>query len=185
MIARLRNANQLRERIALRRDRLFRVALAWTGDRAEADDVVQETMAKCLDACGRLREPERLDTWLYTVMRNCWRDRFRDRLRGSANVDDMELRHDEGPAEASSRGQIVHRVRSAMASLPEGQREVIALVDIQGFSYAEVSEALEVPVGTVMSRLCRARRRLAESLSDADQLEPDAERRVTRFRRLR
>ena len=174
----------IRERIAERRAWLYRMAMVWTGDPARADDLVQETRVRCLSRSADLRDDQRLDPWLFAVLKNCWRDSFRDRWRNKVELDDQALADGEGPAQTSDRDQAVARVHRAVDSLPEGQKAVVLRVDIQGYSYAEVAAELSIPVGTVMSRLCRARQRLAELLSEARPGTPDGGK-VARFRRVR
>lgn len=149
--------------IGERRKKLHRVAYTWCRDRALADDLVQETLAKALANIGRLRDADALDAWLFQIMTNCWRDHFRrERLTEDistlADLEDLAL---DGDYDTSD---VVHRVRAAVAQLPLGQREVLALVDLQGFSYPEVAALLGIPLGTVTSRVCRARETLRELL---------------------
>ncbi len=138
------------------RARLFRMAYAWCHNRALADDLVQETLAKAMQKSDQLRDPKARDAWLFSILTNCYRDHFR-RQRAMEDIDDIELLHDSTPESENSQIQIVQKVRAAVARLPEGQRQVISLVDLEGFSYVEVSVILDIPIGTVMSRLCRAR----------------------------
>lgn len=147
------------------RARLYRVAYSWTHNAAIADDVVQETLTKAIQKAGQLRNQDAGEAWLFTILRNCYRDYFR-RHRELEDIDQIELSHDETPELENSRQQTVNNVRRAVAALAEGQRQVISLVDLEGFSYAEVAEILGIPVGTVMSRLCRARRALKKALLD-------------------
>lgn len=144
--------------------RLFRVAFAWTHSPDAADDLVQETMARALARARQLRNPDALEAWVFRIMANLWRDA----LRRDANIDDLshaELTTHESPETVNSRKQTVSRVRAAVGRLPAGYRQTVTLVDIEGFSYAETAAIMDVPVGTVMSRLSRARNRLKELLS--------------------
>ena len=148
------------------RGRLYRVAYAWCHDAVLAEDLAQETLAKALSKAGQLRDLQMLNSWLFSILANCWRDHFR-RLKNTDELDEMEeakLVSDSNPEDEHARNQIVNRVRSAIADLPLGQRKVLMLVDLEEFSYNEVAEILEIPVGTVMSRLCRARKALKEIL---------------------
>ena len=150
------------------RRRLYRMALAWSGDPAQADDLTQETLARALQKAHQIRDPERIDGWLFSVLHNCWRDHLRRRRPEPLGEDaEEELETAEpGPEELGVSDEIGTRVRTAIAGLPAGQRQVVTLVDLEGLSYAEVATALEIPVGTVMSRLCRARRALKDRLLD-------------------
>jgi RNA polymerase sigma-70 factor (ECF subfamily) len=138
------------------RSRLYRVAYAWCHSPALADDLVQETLIKALQKSSQLRDPKARDAWLFTILANCYRDHFR-RSRDMEDIDELELSLEATPESESSRSEIVAKVRAAIGRLPEGQRQVVTLVDLEGFSYIEVAQILDVPIGTVMSRLCRAR----------------------------
>jgi len=138
------------------RSRLYRVAYAWCHNPALADDLVQETLAKALKHSSQLRDPKARDAWLFTIMANCHRDHHR-KQREMDDIDEIEICDETTPESRSSQSQVVGKVRYAIAQLPAGQRQVVTLVDLEGFSYVEVAQILEVPIGTVMSRLCRAR----------------------------
>lgn len=138
------------------RMRLYRMAYAWCHSAALADDLVQETLTKAIQKSFQLRDPQARDAWLFSILTNCYRDHFR-RQRDMEDIDDMDLPHDCTPESENSSQQIVSKVRMAIAKLPQGQRQVITLVDLEGFSYMEVATILDIPIGTVMSRLCRAR----------------------------
>jgi RNA polymerase sigma-70 factor (ECF subfamily) len=154
------------------RPKLFRVAYAWCHDAGLADDLVQETLAKALSKANQLRDPQALHAWLFSIMSNCWRDHFR-RLQNLDELDETDearLVSDSCPEEEHARSQLVSHVRSAIAGLPMGQRQVLTLVDLEEFSYNEVAGILNIPVGTVMSRLCRARKSLKELLLARQQV---------------
>jgi RNA polymerase sigma-70 factor, ECF subfamily len=157
--------SELARTLGERRKKLHRVASAWCRDRALADDLVQETLTKALKNMGQLREAQASDSWLFQIMSNCWRDHFRrERVLEEIGTfaDDGALAFEDD----HDGNEIVARVRDAVSRLPVGQREVLALVDLQGFSYGEVSQLLEIPLGTVTSRICRARETLRNLLSD-------------------
>jgi len=168
-------------RLEQHRLRLYRIAYAWTHSAALADDLVQETLAKALRKSGQLRDPNAGDAWLYSILSNCYNDHFR-RLRVTEEIDNNTLTHDFTPEKESSQQEIVHKVRLAIAKLPQGQRQVVTLVDIQGLSYVEVAQVLNVPIGTVMSRLCRARGALKGLLDD---LAPKTDAEETKIRRIK
>lgn len=153
----------LKQRIADNHKRLYRTAYAWGHDPDLASDITQETMAKALKRVSQLRDPNKLDSWLFGILINCWRDHFRQQ-RDTIDIDEVELQHQDTPEKLNQTQDMVDSVRRSIARLPEGQRQVITLVNLEGFSYAEVAEILEIPVGTVMSRLSRARGTLAEYL---------------------
>lgn len=152
-----------KRRLEERRSRLFRIAYSWSHNAALADDLVQETLTKAMQKSSQLRDPKAGDAWLFTIMSNCYRDHFR-RSKPTDEFEEHDLVDDETPETESSRHEIVNHVRSAIENLVEGQRQVITLVDLEGFSYVEVAEILGIPIGTVMSRLCRARKALKEQI---------------------
>lgn len=153
------------------RARLYRVAYAWCRSPALADDLVQEALAKALKNSAQLRDPKARDAWLFTILANCYRDYFR-RSRDMDNIDDVEISHESTPESESSSAQIIGLVRAAVAQLSEGQRQVVTLVDLEGFSYGEVAQILDVPIGTIMSRLCRARNAMKTLLLPEFQKNP-------------
>ncbi|MDP2135971.1 MAG: sigma-70 family RNA polymerase sigma factor [Sulfuritalea sp.] len=160
-----REQRELVEQIKTSRVRLYRLAFAWCHDAGLADDLAQETLTRALSRLDQLRESARLMGWLFAILNRCWIDHLRG-LRD--DVDDeilAELPSDlPGPDSHAERQQTVNRVRAAITVLPLGQRQVVTLVDLEDFSYAEVAEILAIPIGTVMSRLCRARASLKELL---------------------
>lgn len=159
---------QFEEKLAETRPRLWRLAHSWCHNRALADDLVQETLAKALDRHGQLRDPEALSGWLCSILANCWHDHLR-RRKDTTDIDEVaeaDLAADGCPEDDCLQNEIVRRVRQAVSGLPAGQREVLTLVDLEEFSYAEVAAILEIPIGTVMSRLSRARVALREALRE-------------------
>ncbi|MHB8535582.1 MAG: sigma-70 family RNA polymerase sigma factor [Sulfuricaulis sp.] len=161
----LSRTREAKARIEQHRLRLYRIAYAWTHNAALADDLAQETLTKALRKSSQLRDPNAGEAWLYSILSNCYHDHFR-RQRATEEIDDNTLIHESTPEKESSEQQVVHKVRAAIARLSEGQRQVVTLVDIQGLSYLEVAQILNVPIGTVMSRLCRARHALKDLLED-------------------
>lgn len=151
-----------RARIEPHLDRLFGFALSLANRREEAEDLVQDCVVKTLTARRVPRDDAAYRSWLFTILRNAFLDGRRRRREiplddeGSAApaVDWSALAGDE------QRMVNVLTVRAGMSRLTRGQREVIALVDIAGFSYAEAARQLAIPVGTLMSRLSRARHAL-------------------------
>ncbi|HEB99741.1 MAG TPA: RNA polymerase sigma factor [Thiotrichales bacterium] len=177
-------SREFRERLDANRDRLYRIAYSWCHDPALADDLVQETLEKALKKGNQLRDPKAMDTWLYSILNNCWRDHFR-RSRETVDIDEVPFASDSSPEEESHSHLVAHQVRQAIETLPLGQRQVLTLVDLEGCSYIEVANILEIPVGTVMSRLCRARRALKERLLGSDLLNPSSESSNPRIRRIK
>jgi RNA polymerase sigma-70 factor (ECF subfamily) len=161
------------------RARLYRVAFAWCHNAALADDVVQETLMKAYRNLGQLRDPKAGQAWLFSILTNCYNDHFR-RNRETEDVDEQELIEETTPESETGQLQIVERVRKAVATLPEGQRQTVSLVDLEGFSYIEVAQILNIPIGTVMSRLCRARNALREKLLEEFRQQPELREAVMR-----
>ena len=160
------------------RERLFRLALSWCGDPDTADDLVQEAMTKALRHRNQLRESGAVRTWLFRILHNCWCDHLR-RQRPTTDLDTVILSHELTPERLHDTATLVERVRAAVSELPLGQRQALTLVDLEGCSYAEVAAVLEIPIGTVMSRICRARRALSQTLMEfAPATEKLALRRV-------
>jgi len=144
-------------------DRLYRAAWAMTGAREDAEDLVQETYVRVLRRPRQIaREADALP-YLLGVLRNTWVDMVRSRARRPTVPLDAET-IDRGQAGSPLEQVAAREVFEVVAGLPEEWRDTLAAVDVAGLSYAEAASALGVPVGTIMSRLSRARRRVAETL---------------------
>lgn len=155
--------------IEAQRPLLYRIAYAWCHDPALADDLVQETLSKAWTRRAQLRDEAALKSWMVSIMNHCWLDYLRGR-RDFDDVDDLENELQSGiesPDACCNRKQVIACVRAAVARLPLGQRQVLTLVDLEEFGYAEVARILDIPVGTVMSRLSRARASLKGLLDRA------------------
>jgi len=154
---------RLRQEVCDQRDRLFRLAWSWCHDQHLAEDLVQETLARGLQKLDTLREESRLGVWLTRIMANLYRDQFR-KTREETGLEIDPVEDEETPERETDRSQLVQRTRDAIAALNDDQRQIVTLVDLSGFSYADTAQILDVPVGTVMSRLSRARKKLRENL---------------------
>jgi len=163
MLGLFRRSKEARKKLELQRAKLYRVAYAWCRNPALADDLVQETLTKALQKSAQLRDPSAGQAWLFTILNNCFRDHFR-KLRETDEIDNVVLISEGTPEEDNIQHETIQKVRNAVAGLSEGKRQVVTLVDLEGFSYVEVSNILGVPIGTVMSRLCRARNTLKAEL---------------------
>jgi len=146
---------------------MFRLAYSWCHQSALADDLVQDAMARGLTKLDQLRDPAGLKPWMFRILVNVWRDHLR-RQKPTDDIDNYVLTDEDSPELHWARQTIQQRVRAAVSNLPQGQRIVVSLVDLQDTSYAEAADILGIPIGTIMSRLCRARRTLAERLRDQD-----------------
>ena len=158
-------ALSLKGEFARRRTKLYRIAYSWCHDPDLADDLVQDTMYKAMRSVDSLRDKTTIDTWMYRILYNCWQDYLRTSGR---NVEFVEVQDEKQQDQADSyqQMQIVDRVRASIEKLPVPLREVVTLSDFAGFTYAQIAEITEVPVGTVMSRLFRARQSLKLQLLD-------------------
>jgi len=139
--------------------KLRRFALSLTGNRQDADDLVQAACEKALRNVAQFQAGTRMDSWMYRIIQTLWLDdRRRAKTRGAAVDPDDAYLSDEGKAANLPEDRMMlDRARAAMADLPEPQRAVLSLVAIEGLSYADTAAVLEIPLGTVMSRLSRAR----------------------------
>ncbi|MGD8570831.1 MAG: sigma-70 family RNA polymerase sigma factor [Gammaproteobacteria bacterium] len=149
----------LQKQLQTRWQRLYRIVYSWCHDPDLASDLVQETMRKALRKSDQLKKSEAMNAWLLAILTNCWRDHCR-KHRETTVFDEALLADETSGEEDGERILIVTQVRKAIAKLSREQREVVTLVDLEGLSYSEVAEVLDIPIGTVMSRLCRARRQL-------------------------
>lgn len=150
------------ERIEPYLDRLYGFALSLAGSPDDAEDLVQECGVRALAARRAPRDEPAYRAWLFTILRNAFLDRLRRRSEIPVEEPEAEVPPLDWSAIAREEQRLVNvlTVRAGLARLPLAQREIIALVDIAGFSYAEAAAQLGVPVGTVMSRLSRARQAL-------------------------
>ena len=149
--------------------RLRRFARALTGQASDADDIVQSAVERALMRLDQFQPGSRLDAWLLTIVRNAWIDEARARQRRSRVFADAELgeRVGDGGETAAHAKLEANEVRIAMQSLPEEQREAVALVCVDGLAYREAAEVLGVPIGTLTSRLARGREALQRMLGAA------------------
>ncbi len=159
------------------RDQLFQTALRLTRSREDSEDLVQETYLKAFRYYDRFNEGTNLKAWLYRIMRNTFINSYRKRKARPALVDLDQLGEaletvmvDSDPAAvATPETQLMGsemdlELRQALADLPHDYRMAVMLADIHGMSYQEIADLLAVPIGTVMSRLYRGRRRLERAL---------------------
>ena len=147
--------------------RLSRFARSLARDAADSDDLVQMALERALKAKAQWRPGTRLDAWMLKIVRNAWIDELRSRTRrGRTFVPEEE---GLGVACEPAQDQSAERqaVDRAMNTLPPEQREAVALVLVEGLSYREAAEILEVPMGTLTSRLVRGRQALAAKLEAA------------------
>lgn len=143
--------------------RLRRYARALTGDRSRADDLVQDTLERALAKLDLWQPGSDLRAWLFTLMHNLFVNQIRGRRLAETTLEDaLDEPANGGQLEALAALDI----HDALARLPSEQREVLLLVGLEQFGYAEAAQVLGVPTGTVMSRLSRARERMRQMLAD-------------------
>src|SRR6266700_5467841 len=155
-------------------DALYRVALRLTNNAADADDLVQETMLKAYRAWDQYEKGTNAKGWLLTILRHAFINEYRRRTRHPETVDldaiepfaVFEEVQDDDPQGTFFDRIVDDEVLRAIDLLPEQFRETVVLSDVEGMSYEEIARMLEVPVGTVKSRLFRARRLLQHKLYD-------------------
>jgi RNA polymerase sigma-70 factor (ECF subfamily) len=155
----------LEEMVALL-PRLRRFARGLTGSLADADDLVQTACLRALDRIGQWRPGTRLDSWMFRILQNLWIDQLRERRGREVAMDPVDLaERSVGDAAREQEARIaLGEVRREVAKLPPEQRAVLMLVSVEGVSYKEAAEILEIPIGTVMSRLARARLALGRAI---------------------
>ena len=148
--------------------RLRRFAHALSRNPADADDLTQSTIERALRSKSQWQPGTRLDSWAYRIMRNLWIDTARARSRKNAREAPEEegLSVGEDPREAIDAAVDMKRIMATMSRLPDEQREVVALILVEGFGYREVSEMLGLPIGTVSSRLVRGRTALVAMVGE-------------------
>jgi RNA polymerase sigma-70 factor (ECF subfamily) len=149
--------------------RLRRFARSLARDAADADDLVQLALERALKARGQWQEGTNLNAWMYRILRNVWIDELRSGARRARTFAPEEAGAAVGvPAhEDVERSAEMRDVGRAMAALPEEQREAVALVLVEGLAYKEAAEILDIPMGTLTSRLTRGRQALAQWLEAA------------------
>jgi RNA polymerase sigma-70 factor (ECF subfamily) len=160
---------------------IYSAALRMSRNPADAEDLVQETYLKAYRAYGSFAEGTNLKAWLYKILTNTFINSYRARKRRPeiADIEDVEelyLYHRLEGLEASKPGRSAEEealsritdteVKDALESLPDAFRIAVLLADVEGFSYKEIAEITEVPIGTVMSRIHRGRRALQKALVD-------------------
>lgn len=158
-------------------DALYGAALRLTRNADRAQDLVQDTYLKAIRARGRFTTGTNLKGWLYTILHNTWRNRQRDGARSRVSFDSTVVEEAAEGASLGPAGQVESPetlllratldadLQQALDALPESFREVVWLRDVDELSYQEIAAVLEVPIGTVMSRLSRGRKQLFSLLT--------------------
>jgi RNA polymerase sigma-70 factor, ECF subfamily len=154
-------------------DGLYSYALALSRNRVDAEDLVQETYLRAIPAVRRLRKESNIKSWLYTILRNIWLNQIRQPrvvIQMSGMDIDQLMPEFHVPAVKDPHSSLITRldqeqVRQAISQLPPEFREIILLREFEDLSYQEIADVLNCPIGTVMSRLGRARSKLRLLLS--------------------
>jgi RNA polymerase sigma-70 factor (ECF subfamily) len=151
---------------------LRRYATALVGQAAAADDLVQDCIERALRQRDQLRDGQRLGGWLRSILYNLFVDDLR-RRRGRGIEEDITSLADDCVLSVAADDRSEHSgFVAAMATLSAEHRQILLLVGLEGMNYREIAEELKVPIGTVMSRLARARERLRHALDDDATVEP-------------
>ncbi len=165
-------SEQISEQMVALLPRLRRFARVQTNSIEEADDLVQSTVERALDKLHQWRPGTRLDSWMFRIMKSIWLNQLRKRTEftgSSQGVDD--IRHSVDGVRCVEANLTLNAVRQVFAQLPEEQREVLYLVCVEGLRYKETAEVLNIPIGTVTSRLARARLELHHGLGNTQDDE--------------
>jgi len=158
--------------VMLHQTKIYNLALNYVKSQEEAKDLAQDIFVTVYRALPKLREKEKFTSWLYQIAINHCRNRYKKlRRRGYFNnisLDDeesfLQIPGDEGPEKLLQRKNTINLVRSTIDSMPEAEKEIILLRDIQELAYEEISAILDIPLGTVKSKLNRARTSLKDRL---------------------
>lgn len=159
--------DDLGEQIVALLPRLRRFARSLTGNVQDADDLVHVAIERALSRSEQLRPDSSLAAWMFGIVRNAWIDEARARSRRNRVFAPEELGESVADPTGHHHADVIS-VQGAMARLPDEQREVVGLVLIEGLSYKEAAEVMNVPVGTVTSRLARGRDALQAMLSTGE-----------------
>ena len=149
-------SQNIHEQIVALLPRLRRFARNLTRNPHDADDVVQIALERALSRMDQWRSDARLDSWMFKIVRNAWIDELRSRARRDKVFVSEEAGEHIG-TDSMERESEMLSVQSAMARLPEDQRVAVSLVLVEGLPYKEAAEVLDVPIGTLTSRLARGR----------------------------
>lgn len=145
--------------------RLRRFAMVLTGSVADADDLTQAALERALSRQRQFMPGTRLDSWVFRIAQNLWIDQARSRKSRGPHAG-LDEAHDAPAKDQDMASQM--DITKTIASLPEDQRAVVGLVLVEGWSYQEAARILQAPVGTVMSRLARAREKIRTALVEGE-----------------
>jgi RNA polymerase sigma-70 factor, ECF subfamily len=154
-------------------DSLYGTAVRLTRRQADAEDLVQDTYMKAFRSAGQFRRGTNLKAWLFTILYNTFRNMRRDQGRSPIDVDSEAVEVAAAAPQELSPEQILTRatldadLQAALDSLPDAFRQAVWLRDVEELTYAEIAGVIDIPIGTVMSRISRGRRMLYERLTAA------------------
>lgn len=164
--------DELQQQLPQLLPRLWRFALRLTRDRSDAEDLLQRCCLRALERRWQWKPGSVLLSWLFAIMHTIWLNEVRTRQRRRESSLDWEGEWAEVASDFEttdpSRKALYRQVVEAVEMLPEAQRLVVMLVDVEGLSYKETAEVLSVPIGTVMSRLARARSTVGQRFVDTN-----------------
>lgn len=157
--------------------RLRRFALGLTRNGAQADDLVQNACEKAISRIDQWEQGTRLDSWMFRIIQTTHIDHIRGQKRrdGYLEVIEHQTEHSFDGERAAEASMTLDAVRRAIYNLPEEQRAVIMLVSVEGLSYKEAAETLEIPMGTLTSRLVRARTALARMMNEMNGSDDESD----------
>lgn len=152
--------------------RLRRFARVLTGSSHDGDDLVQSALENAIKKQNQLKSDASLDSWLFSILKSTWKNEIRSRgVRRGNGLVDVDSLYDTNPVNNQEQVTSNTQLREAVSALPENQKVVIALVDIEGMSYTEAADVLEIPKGTLMSRLSRAREALLGKMLQEEKIK--------------
>ncbi len=158
---------EVRDGMAAVFPRLWRYSVSLTGRKDWGDDLAQTTCVRALDKADQFEAGTHLDRWMFRMAQRIWLNELRARKvrtgGGLVPVEEIDLPDKTPGAEVNI---LARDVLNRVNSLPEAQRQTVFLVYVEGYSYKEAAEIMEIPIGTVMSRLAAARKRLASDMAD-------------------
>jgi RNA polymerase sigma-70 factor, ECF subfamily len=153
----------------------YAVALSELADRGDAEDAVQDSFITALERLDECRDPAAFGAWLRRIVRNRARSvGRRERVRDTESLESAwSAASAQSPVRDLERSETRRRLETALATLPDVQRRVVLMHDLEGYRHREIAVELDIPEGTVRSHLFFARRALREQLGDAESKEPD------------
>ncbi len=151
--------------------RIWRYALTLTGSRADADDLAQSACLRAMEKAAQFDPDTHLDRWMFRITHNLWISELRRKKVRTGNgliaIDAAEI---SDPSQDAEKGQERRELMQHVLHLPEAQRQTVILVYVEGYSYKDAAMILDIPVGTVMSRLAAARTVLAQKFRDPQEV---------------